>query len=199
MPISTIRSSRYRKSLSSLLSWSRYNSIPPILFPGDNDKLEYERRRELQLTLDKLEGRVTINTKGDLQWAESKDEASDDVCGLMSILGDRLIDINVSESGVVSNGLGNPSDYKEYSDWVAGRSEEPSPEFTTTMVSGGITHPAFSWSPDQEERWETSSRISEDSLFDDHTRQPPGSPLDCTNKAVILFRYAHHPCFIYPT
>lgn len=207
MPLSTPRSSRYRKSLSSLLSWSRYNSIPPIIFPGDDDQFERERRRELQLTLDKLEGRVVVNTEGKLQLAESEDGALGNVCGLMSMLGGKIIDTSEIESGDGCGRLCSPLNSEAVEDWHGPSPGEEgyccgSPGFDessdidsispiiigdlTAVVSMNITHPAFSWLSG-DETWETSSRISEDSLFDNHTRLPPKPQLD-DDKAVTRFR-----------
>lgn len=202
-------SSRRHRSLSSLLSWSRYDSIPPILFAGDEDHFQRERHRELQFTLDKLEGRIRVTPEGHFRRVGFEDPALDDVCGLMSMLGDDLLNTN-DDQGVEENGLGD-LDYHAISDWAAGQSSTGSgdphggpicgdnsgSDGVRWMATGGvavevprnITHPAFSWSPDTEERWDTSSRVSEDSFFDEHTRCPPEPKLNVTWKAVGRLRY----------
>lgn len=208
-----IPSSRHRRSLSSLLSWSRYNSIPPLLCSGDEDQFQRERRRELQFTLDKLEGRIRVTPEGHFRRVGFEDPALDDVCGLMSMLGNGLVD---TSEGFEESQFGDYMDYHALSDWTTGPMDESSPEFgdpayddssyygsnesdgirwmatggVATEVPRNITHPAFSWPPDTEERWETSSRISEDSFFDGHTRCPPEPKLNATCKALARLRYS---------
>lgn len=206
-------SSRHSRSFSSLLAWSKHNSIPPPPpFLSDEEKFQRERRRELQFTLDKLEGRIRVTPDGRFRRVVPEDRASDDVCGLMSMLGNDFI--NTSD-GVEENHFGN---YHALSDWPMdesssefgglayddssfyGSNESDNVSWMTTKgvaeeVPRNITHPAFSWPPDTGERWdpETSSRVSEDSFFDGHTRCPPEPKLNVTCKAPGHLRYSLSP------
>lgn len=211
-------SSRYHRSLSSLL-WDGYNSISPVILSEDDDEqFQRERRYERQLTLDKLEGRIKADSGGYMGF---EDPALNDVCGLKSILSGNHADTSDNDPGAASNGPGDPAGHKAVEDWAAGVMEELSPEpgghdwggfhcddnsesdgvrsmvtgGVSTVVSGDITHPAFSCLPDAGDKWEATSRISEDSFFDGHTRYPPESKPNGVHKAAERLRYPH--CLTY--
>lgn len=167
----------------------------------------------MQFTLDKLEGRIRVTPEGNFRRVGFENPALDDVCGLMSMLGNGLVDTG---EGVEENQFGDRMDYHALSDWTDGPMDEWSSGFgdpayddssfygsnesdgirwmategVATEVSRNITHPAFSWSPYTEGRWETSSRVSEDSLFDGHTRCPPEPKPNATCKALGRPRYS---------
>lgn len=200
-------SSRHRRSISSVLPWDRYNSVPPILFAENDDQFQRERRRELQFTLDKLEGRIKVTTEGQFQRVGFEDSASNDVCGLMSMLGDSLANPNkpmveddeLEDHGVAINWAAKPTELGPGPGDPDCYDHNNESEGVRSMVTGGvamgssrnITHPGFSWLSDTEEGWETSSRVSEDSLFDGHTRHPPEPKPGGTRKAFGYLRYSH--------
>lgn len=230
MSLMAPHSSRHRRSISSVLSRNRYDPMPPIALTEEDEQFQRqrrrveeekqfqrERRRELQFTLDKLEGRIRVNMDGRFERIEPKDPAPNDMCSLMSMLGDTRS--NADNSTAEDSDLDDHSDYGMPTGWAGGRVKKSNPGYgdsdyggpsysdnyesggVKSMVTGGvttgsssnITHPGFSWPQDSEERWETSSRVSEDSLFDEHTRHPPEPKTSGTRKAIERFRYFHSP------
>lgn len=183
----------------------------------EDEQFQRERRRELQFTLDKLEGRIKVNADGRFERIGPEDPPSNNMYGLMSMLGNTLS--GAGEPTAENNGLEDRSDYGMANNWAGGSVERSGPGYggldygdpscndnyesggvksmvtggVTTGSSGNITHPGFSWSPDTEESWETSSRVSEDSFFDEHTRHPPEPKTSGTRKAIERFRYFHSP------
>lgn len=171
----------------------------------EDEQFERERRRELQFTLDKLEGRIRVNADGRFERIGPDDRIPNNMFGLMSLLGNT--GSGAGEPTAEDNRLEDHLDNGMANNWAAGPVGGSDPgrggfdyggpsyndNFESAGSSGNITHPGFSWHPDSEESWETSSRVSEDSFFDEHTRQPPEPKTSSTRRAIERFRYFHPP------
>lgn len=211
MPLQTTRASRCRTRLSAILSWTRHSSIIPITLNNEFDKelqLETERRRELQLTLDKLEGRVIVTSQR--RFRRTSDKSFGDICGLMSMLGEGLqppaYEEEVPDDHFCGDRLGDDDAFIAFGTGelqddgciashpveVTGVGEV---ELPLSIKLQHITHPAFSSYMDVEEKWDTSSRVSDDSFFNGHERQRPSwasqsgsNPFSCFRYSLILLR-----------
>ncbi|KAL0637330.1 hypothetical protein Q9L58_003663 [Maublancomyces gigas] len=177
----------------------------------EDERFERERRRELQFTLDKLEGRIRVNADGRFERIGPDDRIPNNMFGLMSLLGntnsgageptaeDNRLEDHLN-NGMANNRAAGPVggsdpgrggfDYggPSYNDnFESGGVKSMVTGGVTAGSSGNITHPGFSWHPDSDESWETSSRVSEDSFFDEHTRHPPEPKTSSTRRAIERF------------